>query len=157
MKTKIVRHSGYWRLISLEHKENGEQVELAIIGRDDFNEGKWYIEDWRLSKRKKITPYLSDSESRGALELNKKNLNKAKKQLKDYWIDESFNVIEWWQYDVTRIKRHSKKREYSRRRSVWSFTEARAYLGEVKRFWESFDGDILEAKIKNKFYQPFRI
>jgi hypothetical protein len=160
MKTKIIKDSGYWRLVALELKEFGKPIELAVITKDHFSNGsKWIIEDWRLMEDYMMTPFLSDLSSMCDLDYNKETLAFVKKNIKDYWFEEresGIKLIRWWRYDLTKIKKYSNEKEYSRRRSQWSFKEAKDYLFKTKKFWDSFKGsNYKKAKLKNKFRQMY--
>lgn len=156
MNVKIIRHTGCLRLISLDHHSQGNPVELALIVRDDFANGKWKIHDWRISPDKTLSAYLEDLDGRSSAIASEENLKKAKAQLKDFWIEDG--NIYWWEYENSVIKEFSQSREYSRRRSCWSFTEARTYLSKTRKFWLNFkDEDLLKAKINNPHLQPFSL
>jgi hypothetical protein len=182
IKTKIVRDRGYWKLIIADQniaqkiaKEvpgymdelDGNDMVLATITRSDFvvNRPNWQIQDWRIAPfNERITPWLCPNHHSETFVpdkiINNPKFKEITNNLRNFIFEGSFvsggekyHRIRWNNYrGVIMTEEKYLPDETFGETYVWKFKEARSMIGDIKEYWNNFDGkSIMDAKEVNSF------
>ncbi len=159
MKTKIIKKSGYYKLIIDDkeiNKKYGYEDNPIVLGTiSEFADaGQWRVEDYRLRKNSLPSPYLED----GVQEYKPKNkdeINYLEKNLHTFKVDNQTGIYYWPRFDSTLYEggdhpclTDPKIKQYN---SVARFTFQKAYelLKEQKSFWKTCDeNDLTSSRVK---------
>lgn len=166
MKTKIIKHHGWWRLVVADKaiNEKYEQTQehpivLASI-TNFFESGCWSFQNWRLCKHRKPSHYLEESSEDFVYE-NEDEKNRVLASLHSYSLDEETKVISWPKFDSIDYNGDNPSCLASDGSFVhitarFTFKGALKKLKEQKFFWDSFEGDdltIASLKLENSYRQ----
>jgi hypothetical protein len=153
MKTKIVKTSGYYKLVvadSLINQQYGctDQRPIVLASMINFFEsGCWSLEDYRLSKHYKPSECLEEGLQQYCFKTEKEK-DFIISQIHSYTIDEENSVITWPQFDSYAFDGDNLNQKDSLGKSYpavarFTFQTAYATLREAKSFFAHFDGDDL--------------
>lgn len=145
----------------------GDNMVLATITRNEFiyNRPNWEVLDWRIApENETISPWLCSSpHSEHFINekwLNTPELKKITDNLRNVEFDGSFKSsgetlhrIRWNNYrGVVMDEEHYLPDETFGETHVWKFNEARQMIGDIKKYWDEFQGNsIMDAKKVNPF------
>ena len=157
MKTRMVRRKGCVEVVYDDpNNEFGATISVAAITLFEGT-GCWMVTDWRLSKHKVLSPWSSSVEADDVCaRYRPQTLEEhtfVKSLLREY--DERSNgEIIWCTFDNfyrghPDINGRRPEFRTSHQSGYFGYEEALAKLGEVRAFWDAFEGDPRTARIEN--------